>query len=213
LLSFADNKALDEKGFFCYICDENWQFRQTSFQEYWTVKIEFRRHSLKGSDAQKDMLSTDGIEMARKVGETMRGKGFTHVVVSSLFRTAQTAAAFAEGAGDMAAAEMLVSSAMIYAPELFPEWVAYCQGENRDPEHPLIKKEAVRMAQEFRQQVQDKLPSNAQVLAVGHSPMIECLIFGLMGERVAPLKECEGVVIEAEGEENPEFKIKEEIHF
>lgn len=62
--------------------------------------IEFRRHSIKDGTGGY-MIGPQGYAFARRVGEAqLRGRGFRHFFVSSLWRTHQTLAAFAEGAGD-----------------------------------------------------------------------------------------------------------------
>ncbi|MHB8830736.1 MAG: histidine phosphatase family protein [Patescibacteria group bacterium] len=159
-------------------------------------KIEIRRHALKDSGPRKDMLSPEGIEQARKVGaEQMKGKGYTHIAVSELFRTSQTAAAMAEGAGDF------TTSSLVVLPALFTkrldELIAYVKehGSVVKPDHPLIKEESQRMAEEFAAHV-ESLPEDAHMLAVGHSPFIEILAYGLTGEVIAPLKECEKVELD-----------------
>jgi hypothetical protein len=39
------------------------------------------------------------------------------------------------------------------------------------------------------------LPEGGRGLVVGHSPLIEAAIYGIVGAIVEPLKECEGVVL------------------
>ena len=171
-------------------------------------KIEIRRHALKDSGPRKDMLSPEGIEQARKVGaEQMKGKGYTQIVVSELFRTSQTAAAMAEGAGDFTAASLTVSPALFTTR--MAELVAYVKehGAVVKANHPLIMAEAMRMGTQFQTFVA-LLPDDAHELAVGHSPLLETLVFGLTGKVISPLKECEGVILTFDGKD---FTIVEEI--
>lgn len=163
-----------------------------------TYTIEVRRHALKGTGSQKDMLSPEGYEQARQVGsDNMRDKGFTHVVVSPYFRTAQTAAAFAEGAGDFTAAKLTISNALF--TDRMDEWMAYHKehGAVVKPESALIEEEAGRMANDLKNLV-DSLPEGSHLLCVGHTPFVETLIYGLTSRVINPLSECEGVEIEAE---------------
>jgi phosphohistidine phosphatase SixA len=161
-------------------------------------KIEIRRHALKGTGSQKEMLSSEGIAQAEKVGaEQMRGKGYTHVATTPYFRTAQTAGAFAKGAGDFAAMHHVTLDALF--TKRLDELVAYVKehGSIVKPEHQLIREEANRMAGEFKEWI-DSLPADACVLVVGHSPLIETLIYGYTDQVLAPLKECEGVQLEVD---------------
>lgn len=63
--------------------------------------IECRRHSIKDGTGGY-MVGPKGYAFARRVGEAhLRGRDFSHYYVSTLWRTHQTLAAFAEGAGDL----------------------------------------------------------------------------------------------------------------
>jgi hypothetical protein len=45
------------------------------------------------------------------------------------------------------------------------------------------------------------LPPGGRGLAVGHTPLIETAVRGLTGQKVRPLKECEGfTIVEDEGD-------------
>ncbi|MDD5726701.1 MAG: phosphoglycerate mutase family protein [Patescibacteria group bacterium] len=154
-------------------------------------KIEIRRHALNDSGLREGMLSPEGIKQARGVGaEQMRGQGYTHIAVSELFRTSQTAAAMAEGAGDFTASSLVVLPALF--TKRLDELAAYIKehGSVVKPDHPVIKKESLRMAEEFAAHVEN-LPQDANLLAIGHSPLIEIMVYGLTGKIIAPLKECE----------------------
>ncbi len=160
--------------------------------------VEIRRHALKGTGVMKDMLSPEGYEQARQVGmDNMRDKGFTHIAVSPYFRTAQTAAAMAEGAGDFTAATFAVSPALF--TDRLDEWMVYHKehGAVVKPESSLIEEEAERMANDLKNLV-NALPDGSHLLCVGHTPFVETLIYGLTGKVIDPLSECEGVEVEAE---------------
>jgi len=45
-----------------------------------------------------------------------------------------------------------------------------------------------------------RLPDGGRALAVGHSPTNEAAVYGLTGERIAPMGKGEGVLVVAEGE-------------
>lgn len=160
------------------------------------MRIELRRHSLKGEGEQKDMLSPEGIELARHVGaEQMRGKGYTHLVVTRWFRTAHTAAAMAEGAGDFTCAGLTVSSAL--DSRRGKDWGEYFKqhGMNIIRENALVISESERMATEFRA-LCSSLPGHANLLGIGHTPFVECLVLGLTGNVFDPFRECEGVILD-----------------
>ena len=46
-----------------------------------------------------------------------------------------------------------------------------------------------------------ELPDHSRALVVGHTPLIEKSVAGLTGREIAPLSECEGVLIVEEGGE------------
>lgn len=80
------------------------------------MEIEFRRHSIKDGPVPA-MIGPMGCALAREVGRRqLRGWGFTAFYVSTYWRTHQTLAAFAEGAG------VFVLKLM---PEFLPLYVAW----------------------------------------------------------------------------------------
>lgn len=63
-------------------------------------KIEVHRHSIKLGPGDTN-LSDEGIHLAQEIGKNnLRGKNFSHIFVSSLKRTHDTAIEFMRGAGD-----------------------------------------------------------------------------------------------------------------
>ena len=164
------------------------------------IYIEFRRHSLKGEGAFGDMISPAGMVYARKIGaEHMRSKGFNVVVTTPMIRTAQTAAAFCEGAGDWMIRRDII------AKELWPanidRWVEVCEGgKSRKLEdllvanHRFIEEEA-RVFEAGLCEALKQVRDGENVLVVAHSPIIETLVYGLTGDVIKPLKECEGVLV------------------
>ncbi|MDD2731196.1 MAG: hypothetical protein PHW33_03695 [Candidatus Portnoybacteria bacterium] len=154
-------------------------------------KIEFRLHALKDTGDRQNLLSPDGLRQAKRVGaEQLRGKGYTHVLISGSFYAAQTACAMAEGAGDFAASNLIVPSALCTVRTMEFEIYENECGQTVRPEHPLIKEESFRMATEFADFVLS-LPNDSHVLAIGESPFLEILIYGLIGKVVEPLEECD----------------------
>ncbi|MDQ7814480.1 MAG: hypothetical protein RDU25_01590 [Patescibacteria group bacterium] len=162
--------------------------------------IELRRHSLKGIGNQKDVLSPEGIGLARRVGkEQMHGRGYTHIAMTSLFRTAQTACAFAEGAGDFSGITLFLLEAL--NSRRMAEWRAYFQKHDVTlvTEDDLIITESGRMAVQFNDICFGLFAANPHLLCIGHTPFIECLVYGLTDKVVDPLKECEGVILDFDG--------------
>jgi phosphohistidine phosphatase SixA len=173
-----------------------------------SIDIEFRRHSIKdGPNPQ--MIGPDGYRLARAVGEQqLRGSRFTHFFASSYWRTHQTLAAFAEGAGDFE---------LKYVPEHAPIYImdedvrkvwkacrtAELQGKDMVEaafafDEALAKKIANETASLFRDWVKN-LPEGTRALVVGHSPSLELMWYGLFGEKIAGLAECQGFYIGVDG--------------
>ena len=166
--------------------------------------IELRRHSVRAPGS--DCLSPEGIALAKMVGGLCcQGKGYTLIAGTTLFRTAQTAAALAEGAGDFSVTELRQFRTL----NTWRDWQSYFKENDCVivPEEPLIKAESRRMALDLIDEL-DGLPDSTHLLAIGHTPLIECLIFGLFNRVTPPLRELDGVIIEYEG---GEFRFIEEL--
>lgn len=172
-------------------------------------EIECRRHSIK----LRGRIGPDGHAFARAVGaRQLRGRGFTAFYASHLWRTHQTLAAFDEGAGDFA----LYFTPVPYEffldwPELRDLWQG-CHAASKRGEDMLLaafsldrklsEHAAKEGARKFRQWVA-RLPEDAKVLLVGHSPYLELVLYGLTGHVIPALKECQGFRIH---EENGTFR-------
>jgi phosphohistidine phosphatase SixA len=138
--------------------------------------LELRRHARRDPDA--DRLSPEGRAHAEDVGrEALRG-GYTAVYVSPARRAAETVAWFLRGLGEQLPAHAAV-------PGLAGE--------------PPGDPSADGMARTVRELLDD-LPEGGAALAVGHTPLIERAALGLTGREIAPLAECEGIlVVEGDG--------------
>ncbi len=170
--------------------------------------LEFRRHSLKDGPTGRE-IGPHGYDLARAVGHAqLRGRGFNRFFVSVFWRTQQTLAAFAEGAGDFAP-EVGAELSPIYAdwPELRPMW-RYCrQAEKRGEDLVLaalrhderLARRAAAEAGRLFMAWSATLPDGAKVLTVGHSPYLELIPFGLLGVQLPSLRECEGFRLLVEG--------------
>jgi phosphohistidine phosphatase SixA len=157
--------------------------------------IEFRRHAEREKD--EDALSPAGRTHAEDVGRTLSGP-YAVVFVSPARRAAETAAWFLRGA-----AHLLREHAVI--PGLLSEeegrWrsAGKAAGSSRidaialeDPD--LVERESARLT-EVVEELFDRVPEGGSALAVGHTPLIEAVVYGLTGVVIEPLSECEGVAL------------------
>lgn len=170
--------------------------------------FEFRRHSIKDGPA-RGMIGPKGFALAREVGRRqLRGQGFTHFFASALWRTHQTLAAFDEGAGDFQF-KITPVQAPIYLgwPEVIQLWRICSDGAKRgedmlqtaltrDP--ALASRAAVKISQMFCEWTRS-FPDGSRILVVGHSPSMELIPFGLCGDIMPGLKECQGFRIAVDG--------------
>jgi phosphohistidine phosphatase SixA len=139
--------------------------------------LELRRHAKR--DPSADRLSPDGRRQAEDVGRTLTG-GWDVIFVSPAMRTAETVAWFLRARG-----EQLVPHAVI--PGLAGE------GTDRSP----LAMAGVVTA------LLDAVPEGGRGLAVGHTPLIERAVLGISAQEIAPLAECEGVLLSREDDEHP----------
>jgi len=49
----------------------------------------------------------------------------------------------------------------------------------------------------------DAVPEGGRGLAVSHTPLIERAVLGMVAEEIAPLQECEGVLLTKESDDAP----------
>ncbi len=175
--------------------------------------IEFRRHSVKDGTGGY-MLGEKGYALARAVGEKqLRGQDFSHFFVSPLWRTHQTLAAFAEGAGDF---DLKFAPAFDPFHKVVAEhedaiclWHGVCRLAEMAGEDMMLasltqEKDRVdriaKLATDAFVAWIETLPEDAHVLVVGHSPLLEFLPYGLLGTVIPALKECNGFRLTHDGE-------------
>ncbi len=139
--------------------------------------LEVRRHARRDPDA--DELSPQGRAQAEHVGRTLGGP-FDIVFVSPAQRAAETIAWFLRGLGAQLPPHGVI-------PGLAGE------GTDRSP----LAMAGVLAA------LLDAVPEGGRGLAVGHTPLIERAVLGLVAEEIEPLAECEGVLLTKEGDEGP----------
>lgn len=163
--------------------------------------LELRRHAPR--DPDEDRLSSDGEILAERVGTELSGP-YDAVFTSPARRAAETAAWFLRGLGHPMPAMHGVAEGL--ASEVEERWrsAAKAAGSSRIDaiervDADLVEKESALLADTIRRLLAD-LPEGARGLAVGHSPLIEAAVYGLVGAVLDPLRECEGVLlVEGEG--------------
>jgi broad specificity phosphatase PhoE len=139
--------------------------------------LELRRHAPR--DPEADQLSPAGRARAEDVGRSLPG-GYTAVYVSPARRAAETAAWFLRGRGEPLPADHGVVPGLA----------------GREPGDPSSEG----MARTIRELL-DGMPDGARALAVSHTPLIERAAEGLTGAPLAPLAECEGILVTLDDDE------------
>lgn len=133
-------------------------------------QLELRRHARR--DPQHDRLSPEGRVQAEDVGRTLAGR-YAVVFASPAERAAETVAWFLRSARQQLPAHDAI-------PGLAGEGV---EGGTPDGLAEVVRGLLARV------------PEGERGLAVGHTPLIEKAVLGLTGQEIAPLGECEGVLI------------------
>lgn len=133
-------------------------------------ELELRRHATR--DPQADRLSPAGRVLAEDVGRAS-SRTYDRVFVSPAERAAETAAWFLRGA-----MQQLPDHAVV--PGL--------GGHDASGGSPAGMAAGVRA-------LLDQLPEGGVGLAISHTPLVERAAFGLTGVEVAPLRECEGILV------------------
>ncbi len=133
-------------------------------------ELELRRHATR--DPQADRLSPAGRVLAEDIGRAS-SRAYDRVFVSPAERAAETAAWFLRGA-----MQQLPDHAVV--PGL--------GGHDASGGSPEGMAAGVRA-------LLDQLPEGGIGLAISHTPLVERAAFGLIGIEVAPLRECEGILV------------------
>jgi phosphohistidine phosphatase SixA len=137
-------------------------------------QIELRRHARRDPDA--DRLSPEGRAQAEDAGRASDAT-YVAVFVSPAARAAETAAWFLRGAG-----QQLPEHAVI--PGL--------GGRDATGGSPEGMAAGIRV-------LLDRVPEGGRALAISHTPLVEAAALGLTGAEVAPMGECEGILITMDG--------------
>jgi phosphohistidine phosphatase SixA len=133
-------------------------------------ELELRRHARR--DPAADRLSPEGRAQAEDAGRTS-ATTYVAVFVSPANRAAETAAWFLRGAG-----QQLPDHAVI----------AGLGGHDASGGSPEGMAAGVRA-------MLDQVPDGGRALAISHHPLVERAAFGLTGQEIEPLRECEGVLV------------------
>jgi broad specificity phosphatase PhoE len=156
-------------------------------------ELDIRRHAEREKDA--DALTAAGRARAEDVGRGLP-TDYAVVFVSPAKRAAETLAWFLRGSGQGLPDHAVVRG---LASEVEDRWraAAKAAGTGRidavtreDPS--LVAEESAHLAHVV-QSMFDRVPPGGRGLAVGHTPLIEAAVYGLLGLAVEPLGECEGV--------------------
>ena len=134
-------------------------------------QLELRRHAPR--EAMRDALSERGRALAEDVGRS-RGERYDVVFVSPAERAAETAAWMLRGAGQQLPPEHAVIPGLA--------------GQDASGGSPEGLAAGVRA-------LLDQIPDGGLALAISHTPLVERAAFGLTGREIAPLSECEGVMV------------------
>jgi phosphohistidine phosphatase SixA len=161
-------------------------------------RLEIRRHAAKGAELGGDSLSPQGVEQAYNLGRSIR-IGYTHLYSSGAQRATQTLACILAGMGRLVIHGVDVRPGLASPREADWREAARTAGSTSIEailagNEPLVREEAKRLADEVRS-ILGGLPEGSYALAIGHSPLAECAVYGLTGKVHAPLKECEGFLI------------------
>lgn len=161
-------------------------------------RLEIRRHAEKGTELGGDSLSPEGIDHAHRVGRSLR-IGYTHLYSSGAQRATQTLACMLAGMGRHVMSGVVIRPGLGTARDT--EWRDAVRAASSShlekllaASEALVRAESDRLAAELRA-ILAELPDGAYALAIGHSPLAECAIYGLTGKCHEPLRECEGFLI------------------
>lgn len=156
--------------------------------------IELRRHT----DNDGDVLSPEGIAEAVRIGSTLTGP-YDVVVSSGAQRATQTAACFLAGHGTRVAGGVVVDEGFRSTNE--DRWrEIYAQTKRADlasfleADASFVQDEAEVFALALRRTA-ERTPEGGRALAVGHSPMLEAVVWAVCGRFVGPLSKGDGVVL------------------
>jgi broad specificity phosphatase PhoE len=160
-------------------------------------EVELRRHT----DADEDILTSDGVSAALSIGAHLRG-GYHVAVSSGAQRATQTLACLLAALGEQVPAGVVVEPDLRSLVE--DSWRdAYRRAGSsalealREVDPGLVAEESDRLGAALRR-VLEALPDGGRALVVGHSPTNEAAVLGLTGEIVDPIEKGAGVLVSAD---------------
>jgi phosphohistidine phosphatase SixA len=162
--------------------------------------VELRRHT----DADGDVLTSDGVQAALEIGSRLTGD-YELLVSTGAQRATQTLACFLAGLGEKVRQGVLVEPGL--RSDVEDRWRAAYENAGsgdlpllREVDPELVEKDSASLGAALRR-VFDALPDGGRALVVGHSPTNEAAVLGLTGEIVEPISKGEGVlVVEEDGD-------------
>jgi broad specificity phosphatase PhoE len=157
-------------------------------------EIELWRHT----DADGDVLTTEGVRAAVEIGSRLRG-GYELAVSTGAQRATQTLACFLAAHGGHVPHGVVVEPGL--RSEVEDRWrAAYLKAGSgslvamREADPELVAEDADRLGTALRR-VLDRVPDGGRALVVGHGPTNEAAVLGLTGELVEPLAKGAGVLV------------------
>ncbi|HEX8100029.1 MAG TPA: histidine phosphatase family protein [Actinomycetota bacterium] len=169
--------------------------------------IELRRHAARAKDI--DTLSPEGRVQAEDVGRSLSAD-YDVVFISPAKRAAETVAWLLRGQGRRLPPHAVIPG---LRSEFEDRWRSAVTGAGssrldvvRRVDPRLVTEESARLGEVVRG-LFDHVPDGGRALAVGHSPLIEAAVHGLLGVVIDPLGECEGVALIMD--ENGEYRVEE----
>jgi len=158
-------------------------------------ELELRRHAIrqKGEDA----LSPEGRVQAESVGRTLPAD-YAFVFISPAKRAAETVAWFLRASRQPLPPHAVVPELQSEAEDRWRQAASAAQSSRIDAimtvDAGLVATESWRLARTVAEMMR-RVPNGGRALAVGHSPLIEAAVYGLLGQIIEPLRECEGVLL------------------
>ena len=156
-------------------------------------ELELRRHAIR--QRGEDALSPEGRVQAESVGRTLPAD-YAFVFISPAKRAAETVAWFLRASRQPLPPHAVVPELQSEAEDRWRQAASAAQSSRIDAimtvDAGLVATESRRLARALAEML-GRVPNGRRALAVGHSPLIEAAVYGLLGLIIEPLRKCEGV--------------------
>jgi broad specificity phosphatase PhoE len=156
--------------------------------------VELRRHTANAGD----VLTPEGVRAAVDIGLGLHG-GYALAVSSGAQRATQTLACMLAGLGQRVPGGVIVDPG--FRSEQEERWFAAARagGGGRleaflAADRDLVEADASRFAAAVRRVIAS-IDAGGRALVVGHSPMHEAAVYGLVGDVIEPISKGAGVLI------------------